>query len=41
MYGVQQDLDATAAALPPTARLVPLSTRMTAAPPTPGTRLTH
>ncbi|MFF1297281.1 MULTISPECIES: hypothetical protein [unclassified Streptomyces] len=41
LYGVQQDLDATAAALPATARPVPLSTRMTAAPPTPGTRLTH
>lgn len=41
LHGVQQDLDATAAALPATARPAPLSTRVTAAPPTPGARLTR
>ncbi|WP_307169458.1 hypothetical protein [Streptomyces sp. B3I7] len=39
LHGIQQDLDATAAALPATARPVPLSTRTTAVPPTPGARL--
>ena len=41
LYGIQQDLDAAAAALPATARPTPLSTRMAAAPPTPGARLTR
>ncbi|MDQ0958026.1 hypothetical protein QFZ66_001904 [Streptomyces sp. B4I13] len=41
LHGIQQDLDATAVALPATARPVPLWTRMTAVPPTPGVRMTH
>ncbi|MFI2204620.1 hypothetical protein ACH47Z_28310 [Streptomyces sp. NPDC020192] len=41
LHGIQQDLDATAAALPAAPRPTPLPTRTTAAPFPPGARLTR